>query len=111
MATGNKTAAKMINTSSLNGKTRGANLLLEFKAYVGEGFAEEAFEASQPGELVVRRDQEANMGKLRCSNHWVSSCHVSYPCTDSFFVGRYRGFADTCHGKYGLHYDAVLRCR
>ena len=87
----------------------GEHLLPEFKAYVGDVLAEEEFEASQPLQPIIRRDQEAEVDKLRRSNYWVSSCKVSYPCTDSLFVGRHRGFADTGHGKYGLHYDAVLR--
>ena len=108
VATGNTKTAKIVNTTNImhNGCEK---LIPEFKAYMGDVLAEEEFAASQPGKPVVRRDQEAEMGKLWRSNHWVSSCHVNYPCTDSFFVGRYRGFADTWHGKYGLHYDAVLR--
>ena len=110
MASGNTRVAKITNTKNimLNG---GVKLEPEFKTYIGDVLAEEEFAASQPGKPVVRRSQEAEMDKLWRSNHWVSSCHVNYPyaCTDSFFVGRYRGFADTWHGKYGLHYDAVLR--
>ena len=78
MATGNKTVATIINTVNLN-SNGGENLLPEFKAHVGDVLAEEEFEASQPGKLAVRREQDAEMDKLRRSNHWVSSCKVSYP--------------------------------
>ena len=45
-------------------------LTAEFKVFV---FAEEIFEVSQPGRPHVRRDQDAELDKLRRrSNHWVS---------------------------------------
>ena len=110
VASGNTRVAKIINTQNII-KNGGAKLQPEFKTCVGDVLAEEEFAASPPGKPVVRRSQEAEMDKLGRSNHWVSSCHVNYPCTDSFSVGRYRGFADTWHGKYGLHYDAALRRR
>ena len=78
MATGDKRACKIINTINLN-NNGGERLLPEFKAYVGDVLAEEDFEASQPGKPVVRRDQDAEMDKLRRSNPWVSSCKVGYP--------------------------------
>ena len=70
--------AKIIYTRNMN-SNGGERLLPEFKAYVGEVLAEEDFEASQPGKPVVRRDQDAEMDKLRRSNHWVSSCKVGNP--------------------------------
>ena len=110
MASGDTARAKTINTTNImhNG---GEKLMPEFKTYIGDVLAEEEFAASQPGKPVVRRSQEAEMDKLWRSNHWVSSCHVNYPCTESLFVGRHRGFADTCHGKSCLHFDAALRRR
>ena len=78
MATGNKKNCKRINMANLN-NNGGEHLLPEFTAFVGDVLAEEDFEASQPGKPVVRREQDAEMDKLRRSNHWVSSCKVSYP--------------------------------
>ena len=71
MATGNTCNAKRINTTNIN-KNGGAKLRPEFKVYVGDILAEEEFEASQPGKPPVRREQVAEMGKLRRSIHWVS---------------------------------------
>ena len=78
MATGNTCNAKRINTTNIN-KNGGAKLRPEFKAYVGDILAEEEFEASQPGNPVVCRDQDAEMDKLRRNKPWVSSCKVGYP--------------------------------
>ena len=75
METGNIHVAKMINTINLMFNA-GENLIPEFKVYMGDVLAEEAFEASQPGKPVVRRDQDAEMDKLRRSNPWVSSYKV-----------------------------------
>ena len=50
----------------------GAKLEPEFIVFVGDVLAEEELEASQPGKPPVRREQEAELGKLRRSNHWVS---------------------------------------
>ena len=72
METGNITVAKIINTMNLKFNA-GENLMPEFKAYIGNVLAEEEFAASQPGQPIVRRDQEAETNKLRRSNHWVSS--------------------------------------
>ena len=71
MATGNNRNTKIINTMNIN-KNGGAKLRPEFKAYVKDILAEEEFEASQPGKPPVRREQVAEMGKLRRSIHWVS---------------------------------------
>ena len=78
MATGDKRSCKLIYTRAMK-NNGGSHLLPEFKAYVGDVLAEEDFEASQPGKPVVRRDQDAEMDKLRQSKHWVSSCKVGHP--------------------------------
>ena len=54
---------KIINTQNMiyNG---GEKLEPEFKAHIGGILAEEDFAASQPGQAIVRRDQEAETDKL-----------------------------------------------
>ena len=64
VATGDATNGKRIKTMA-----PAAYLAPEFEEFYYNIQAEETFEASQPSKPIVQRDQEAEMDKIRRSNH------------------------------------------